>query len=443
MSVQSHNSRERHAEQGQHSNCKTLHSGAPTAGEGKTVMAFRLWAGAIASLVPLMGCSAPPPAAASRVTAAVVAQPQAAPPASATTRVPVSFYVDPKGSDAGHGTAAAPFRTIQKGADAAAPGDTVIVRPGVYTGGSRMVELERGGAPGAWITFRSEPAGGAILDGGGGASGEAWYFGRDVGFVRVEGFEVRNFQEHGFNFYGGGVHDIVISQNRVHHIGRNCTDTDNGRTGASLGASARRVIFDGNIWHDIGRLKPGEGGCSPRNDNYKNHDHGIYVADADDITIRNNVFFAFARGWAIHRYSSRGYATNALVILNNTFVGENPYRPGQVILATATGGLRVENNIFQAPGQAALYFESLRFPGAVVRSNMVHKGLTKIGRPRGVTFAGNRENTDPRLAGEADPRPLPGSPAIDSGLRLADVTHDADGVPRPQGAGYDLGAYER
>jgi hypothetical protein len=442
MSVQSHNNGERHAEQGQHPNCKTLHSGAPAAGEGDTVMAFRLWTAAIASLVPLMACSGPPPASAARAGTAVLAEPQAAPPTAGTTRVPVRYYVAPNGSDAASGTAAAPFRTIQQGADAAGPGDTVIVRAGVYTGGSRVVELQRGGAPGAWVTFRSDRPGGAILEGSAGEGAEAWYFGRNVGYVRVEGFEIRNFQEHGFNFYGGGVHDIVIAQNRVHHIGRNCTDTDNGRTGASLGAGAHRVMFDGNIWHDIGRLKPGEGGCSPRNHNYQNHDHGIYVADADEITIRNNVFFAFAGGWAVHRYSSRGFETRKLVIVNNTFLGQNPYRAGQVILATATSGLRVENNIFHAPNEAALYFENLRFPGGLVRNNMVHHGVMKTGRPRGVTFATNRENTDPML-NEADARLEAGSPAIDAGWPLTDVPFDAAGVGRPRGAGYDLGAFER
>ena len=406
------------------------------------MMAFRLTAAAIASLVPLMGCSGPPPAAGSRAETAVLLEQEAAPQAAGTREVGKRHYVAPNGSDTAPGSAAAPFRTIQKAADAAAPGDTVIVRPGVYSGGRRVVELQRGGAPGAWVTFRSDHPGGAILEGSAGESAEAWYFGRNVGYVRVEGFEIRNFQEHGFDFYGGGVHDIVIARNRVHHIGRHCTDTDNGRTGASLGAGAHRVMFDGNIWYDIGRLKPGEDGCSPRNDNYQNHDHGIYVADADEITIRNNVFYAFAGGWAVHRYSSRGFETSKLIILNNTFLGQNPYRAGQVILATATSGLRVENNIFYAPNKAAVYFENLRFRGALVRNNMVHRGVMKTGRPRGVTFTTNRENTNPML-NEADARLGAGSPAIDTGLPLADVPFDAAGVGRPRGAGYDLGAYER
>jgi len=35
-----------------------------------------------------------------------------------------------------------------------------------------------------------------------------------------------------------------------------------------------------------------------------------------------------------------------------------------------------------------------------------------------------------------------GSPAIDAGIALAEVTNDFDGNVRPQGAGYDIGTYE-
>jgi hypothetical protein len=36
-----------------------------------------------------------------------------------------------------------------------------------------------------------------------------------------------------------------------------------------------------------------------------------------------------------------------------------------------------------------------------------------------------------------------GSPAINAGLTLGSVTSDFDGVSRPQGGAYDMGAYER
>jgi hypothetical protein len=392
-------------------------------------MAIGQWTAVLASLVPLMGCLS---SGADEPRAAIV-----------TAAAPARYYVSPGGSDTNPGSSAAPFQTVQKAADVAGPGDTVIVRPGVYTGQGQLVSLSRGGTPGAWITFRSERRSEAVLDGRNGKSQEAWYFGRGVGYVRVEGFEIRDLEEHAFDFYGGGVHDIEVTRNRIHHIGRNCTDTSNGRTGASLGAGAHRIVFDGNIWHDIGRYRPGEQGCAPRTEYYQNHDHGIYVADADEIIIVNNVFHAFKRGWAVHRYSSRGYPSRELAILNNTFLGQNPYRPGQIILATATEGLRVENNVFHGPNEAAIYFEDLRFPGASVRHNMIHEGVIKVGRPKGVTFSRNWENVDPGLQSEENVRLEAGSPAIDSGLPLVAVTHDADGLARPRGAGHDLGAYER
>lgn len=404
-------------------------------------MAVRQWVGVLASVVPLAVCADP------KLEHSAI---RAAPPISSTPGLSdhalnapaVRYYVDPKGADSNPGTSAAPFKTIQRAADMAGPGDTVVVRPGRYTGPERIVSLSRGGASRGWLTFKSERIGKAVLDGRNGASHEAWYFGPKVGYVRVEGFEITGLQEHGFDTYGGGVHDLLIARNHVHHIGRNCTNTSNGRTGASLGDSTYRVTFDGNVWHDIGRFAPGESGCSPGNQYYQNHDHGIYVADADEITITNNVFYNFARGWAVHRYFSRGSPSHGLTIVNNTFAGQNPYRPGQIILATPTTDLRIENNIFYAPQEAALYFENLEFPGAAVRNNMTYGAVTMVGRPRGVTLGKNWEKTDPRIVGGTNFRLRSDSPAIDVGLSEPTVTHDADGVPRPRGVGYDLGAYE-
>jgi parallel beta helix pectate lyase-like protein/pectate lyase-like protein len=407
--------------------------------EAEARAAIKLSVGILASLVPLVGCSGPridPPRERSPLAESITVS--ALPAATSGSR----YYVDPKGLDAGPGTRRAPFRTIQGAADKALPGDTVIVRPGVYTGPERLVSVTRAGTPGSWITFLSERPREAVLDGRE-SSLEGWYFGPGVGYVRVEGFEIRNMREHGFDTYGGGVHDLLIARNHVHHIGRNCTDTDNGRTGASLGAGTRRVAFDANVWHDIGRLAPGENSCSPRTQNYQNHDHGIYVADADDITITNNVFYNFRRGWAIHRYFSRGSASRGLTIVNNTFAGQNPYREGQIILATPTTGLRIENNIFASPRKAALYFEDLRFPESSVRYNMVFQGSIKVGRPSGVRFEHNWENPDPKFTGETDFRLNSDSPAIDAGLSVPEIAQDADGVARPRGRGYDLGAYER
>src|SRR5262249_12750138 len=53
-------------------------------------------------------------------------------------------------------------------------------------------------------------------------------------------------------------------------------------------------------------------------------------------------------------------------------------------------------------------------------------------------------NVDPLFVNAAahDFHLQPGSPAMERGVSLAAVTADFDGTPRPQGAAYDMGAYE-
>src|SRR5947209_19281269 len=83
----------------------------------------------------------------------------------------------------------------------------------------------------------------------------------------------------------------------------------------------------------------------------------------------------------------------------------------------------------------------------VVSNNITYAGtITNMAYP-GVTFVNNLDNTDPLFGNPSstafDFRLLPGSPAIDAGLTLALVTNDFYGTSRPQGSGYDIGAYER
>ena len=56
----------------------------------------------------------------------------------------------------------------------------------------------------------------------------------------------------------------------------------------------------------------------------------------------------------------------------------------------------------------------------------------------------DNDTADPLLTDPTalDFHPLPGSPAIDTGVALADVTDDYEGTTRPQGNGYDRGALE-
>ncbi|MCX4918904.1 right-handed parallel beta-helix repeat-containing protein [Streptomyces sp. NBC_00687] len=78
--------------------------------------------------------------------------------AQAATR---TYYVSPSGSDSNRGTSAAtPFRSLQKAADTAAPGDTVSIMSGTYRQKSNAADvllISRSGRAGAPITFQAYP----------------------------------------------------------------------------------------------------------------------------------------------------------------------------------------------------------------------------------------------------------------------------------------------
>jgi parallel beta-helix repeat protein len=70
-------------------------------------------------------------------------------------------YVAPNGSDNNPGTAAAPWQTLQKAANVAQAGDTIVVRAGTYSG----FTMSRSGTSSAPITFRAYPAEKPVVDG--------------------------------------------------------------------------------------------------------------------------------------------------------------------------------------------------------------------------------------------------------------------------------------
>ncbi len=355
------------------------------------------------------------------------------------------WYVDATaGNDANPGTSAAPWRTIQHAADVMNPGDTVIVNDGVYTGGTSVVTISRSGSASAWFVFRAAHRWGAVIDGQNNSS--TMGFNISSNYVHVEGFEVRNTSRYGFEVYGGsetaaGNHDVDLVQNHIHDIGHVCTDDVGGRVGVD--AYTDNLTIERNVIHDVGRFGPGEQGCSPATTAWQNHDHGIYNGVGNNVVIRNNVFYNFTHGWAIQRYSGPGAITNGLTIVNNTFAFPNPWRNGQIIIATGTNNLTIENNVFYQPTASGVWFETGGLSNVTVCNNLTYGGTAFAGGTAN-TATGNLDNTDPMFmsATGLDFRVQAGSPAIGAGLPLVMVTNDFTGAQRPTAGGYTIGAYE-
>lgn len=367
-----------------------------------------------------------------------------------------TYFVATTGSDSNPGTEAQPFATLQHAADLVAPGDTVIVEDGTYStgAGSHVVTVNKGGTASDWVWFRSKNPRGAKIDGKGtGTSGFA--FESQAGFVRIEGFEIFGMAANGsadaIECYGGG-HDVEIVGNLIHDIGRNCTDTTNGEVGVFVEQPG--VTIENNVFHDIGRLSPGENGCNPQTQYYKNHDHGIYSDGNADSTapgtskllVRNNVFYNLDHGWGVQIYPG---TPSGVHIIGNTFAYANPYENGQIIIYDVTlDDAVIENNVFYQPAAAAVTIGgTLALSNVSIRNNLTTAAaMTDSAPPPGMTVAQNLVSVpDPGFvnAGAEDFHLVAGSPAIDVGALETEDPFDLDGCMRPQGAGFDMGAYER
>lgn len=355
-----------------------------------------------------------------------------------------TYYVATSGNDANPGTAASPFRTIQKAAGKVNPGDTVIVDDGVYTdtdGDGAIVYAKRGGTSSAWVTFQSKNKWGAKLDAQNVAK-YGWYLAGS--YIIVQDFEVTGkgnpTSTSGFTSVSGNS-NIQIIGNHIHHIGGVCTDAVYGRTGMYFTTNA--MTIERNVFHDIGRLAPGESGCNPSTSYYQNIDHGIYIGNGSNVSIKNNIFYNHKRGWAVHIYPN---AVSDIRILNNTFAFPNPYRVGHIVLGASVSNSVIANNIFYQPTTAAITYTSKAATSTVQVKNSITYGgtISDVGTPSGITFSENLNNTDPRLINPAafDFHLQASSPAPEAGVTLTEVITDFDGVPRPQGVSYDIGAYE-
>jgi parallel beta-helix repeat protein len=99
------------------------------------------------------------------------------------------LYVSPSGSDSSDGLSEAnPFQTIQRGVDAAEPGDTVLVRDGTYAVGdpnSNIVTIGKSGNAAAWISVKAYPGEKPLLK-----SANWQAISVQASYILVEGFKI-------------------------------------------------------------------------------------------------------------------------------------------------------------------------------------------------------------------------------------------------------------
>lgn len=192
--------------------------------------------------------------------------------ASAGQAFAAGYFVSPTGDDNAAGTAAAPWKTLQKAAGKVVAGDTVTVADGTY--GGFLCDGKKGTAE-ARIVFKSANKWGAkITSKGVGASGEDFVQLNSCSYVTVDGFEVTGAPRSGIAILGNeddgsDARDVIIQNNHSHHNGTKIA----GRHDGIFSGFALNLTIQDNEVHHAG-------------------EHGIYVSNAGDNPIirRNHVY---------------------------------------------------------------------------------------------------------------------------------------------------------
>jgi hypothetical protein len=216
----------------------------------------------------------------SALSVTVLTSPIPPPPQNTT------HWVAGGGSDANDGSAARPWRTIQRALDQAQPGETVFVQPGVY-GPAAFV---RSGTPSALITLRGQS--GAIIAGDGTGDGlQVW----NVHDIVIEGLEVTNFE-------------VGISLSEAAHL----TLRDNVlRSNTAVGIQAWIVTdstFESNQFLDPGPPYPQLADAV--------QDYGLNFYYSERLTVTYNAFFGkHNQALSFKRRAGQAY------VAHNTFDG--------------------------------------------------------------------------------------------------------------------------
>jgi parallel beta-helix repeat protein len=366
-----------------------------------------------------------------------------------------TYYVDRNlpGSDSYNGTSVTtPFLTIPKCvAVAINPGDTCLVKNGKYPEPVRMV---RSGTAGKPITVANYPGHTPHLAMSGyTTSSNRFEIASNVSrttpisWIVVQGLTISGAY---FGIVLTNADNIVLRQNTLF-------DNQQG----ILGNGYNFIIDRNRVYHN-GKFVE----CATTNPGSCNKDHGMYLSGTY-ITITNNLVYdnlfsgIQVAGYPFdptqHPAPSYTGASNWLVA-NNTFAYQR-YGPGIMVWQSGSTNDRFENNIFYENGilGGSGMAQGIAFYNCggehIVRNNVMYgqKSLAGITGSTSLYTASDNavnvnnpkmRNAPPTLPASPDFSLQPDSPAIDKGLAQSIIKGDFVGALRPQGSGFDIGAYE-
>ena len=405
-----------------------------------------------------------------------------------------SYFVDPDGNDNDAGTQAHPWKTIEHAVNTLQAGETVWIKAGIY---HEQLWVSRLGTADGHIGFRAFPHDTVILDGraptpqingtwGGVFNVEANYI--DIGGLTIQ---YSNFgaiwiskSQHimiedcntshsvSSGIYVEESSDITVNHNEVAYACSYGTEDNVAHECISIVDTNHSVISNNHVHDNDGGIDGGEGIDIKVGSHditvIKNHIHhitnriGLYVDAWNKETsgiqlLQNHIHHIDDVGISIA--SEQGGALSDVNITNNLIYNASS---NGIEVGSANGGLGglmsnmniVNNTVYNnghGSGSNDAHKGIVIKTGAIhirIQNNIVsHNGNEQIVTDGSVTvthnYVGNERSIFVDAAAYKFAITAGATAIIDQGSGLLAPSLDFVGDSRPQGLGYDIGAYER
>jgi hypothetical protein len=407
-----------------------------------------------------------------------------------------TYYVSISGNDSWNGTIDYPWRTIQHAANTVVAGNTVYVEGGTY---NEQVTITTSGRPGKYITFAAYPGQIATIDGTGilfkyNWGGLVWIMG--ASYINFIGFNVTHSNFTGImvtsNYSGGYPSNILIQNNSINDTTSSGIYTEDGykitydgnevtyaQTLEAVPYQQNEIvnmvrtnnfeiknnkIHDNNHFESIDVKEGSSLGSIHDNTIIPIQSAGIYIdsqgKNARNIDVYNNRIYngtsSQTRGIAIA--TENGATVKDVKVYNNRVynnaaygLGIASYSTGPVTDVTFSSNTVYNNSGVDSWG-GGIIIEYTNATNVTIVNNIAYQN-----QARGdlVTDNGGNSALYTNLVGinplfvnpsNQDFHLQSSSPAIDNGTSPNSTVFvpafDFDYVTRPQGTGYDIGAYE-